>query len=100
MHSVISTTRHDFNSVIVLHGQMETLDEQLEVLKVGLTKSKAHCRTALDKNGIETEFVDAMIKKAESQKPKKKNPHLKRVHRSWEKVQEKMKEIQSARDAE
>ena len=60
---------------------METLREQLQVLEVKLTKSKAHCRTVLDNNDIETEFVYAMIKKAETQEPKKKNPHLQRVYR-------------------
>ena len=91
MQRLISTIRHDFNSVIVLHSQMETLREQLKVLEDGLTISKARCKTALQKIGIDAEFVPAMIKKAESHP--QENPNLQRVCRSSKKVQEKMKEL-------
>jgi len=73
---------------------METLRGQLDVLETGVNKSKVYCRTALEKNGIEKEFVDAMIKKAESHPPK--NPHLQRIYRSCQKVLAKMKEMRDA----
>ena len=74
---------------------METLRGQLNVLKAGVTKSKVRCRTALEENGLEKEFVDAMIKKAESQPPK--NPHLQRIYQSCQKVLAKIKEMQDAK---
>ena len=58
-----------------------------------LNKCKRRCRTALDRNGIDDEVIDFMIERATSQKPKKKNPHLQRVYRSWQKVEDKRKEI-------
>ena len=90
---MISTTKHDFNSVIVLHSQMETLREQLKVLEDGLTKSKEHCRTALHKTKIGAKFVEDMIEEAESELHPPEHPDLLRVYRSWAKVQEKKKEI-------
>ena len=90
---MISTARHDFNSVIVLHSQMETLREQLKVLEDGLIKSKDHCRTALHKIDIESKYVEDMINAAEAELHPPKNPDLQRVYRSWMKVQEKKKEI-------
>ena len=75
---------------------METLREQLAVLEDALNKSKRRCRTALDRNGIDDEVIDFMIERATSQKPKKENPHLQRVYRSWQKVEKKQKEIGDA----
>ena len=75
---------------------METLREQLAVLEAALDQSKRRCRTALDENGIDDEVIDFMIEKATSQKPKKKNPHLQRVYRSWQKVEAKRKEVSDA----
>ena len=80
--------------MVVLYAQMETLRGQLDVLEAGVTKTKVRCRTALEKHGFEKEFVDAMIKKAESQPPK--NPHLQRIYRSCQKVLAKMQEIRDA----
>ena len=98
MQRLVSTIRHNFNSVTVLHSQMKTLREQLKVLEVGLTKSKDHCRTALRKIGIGAKYVENMIKdaEAEAEVDLQKNPELHRVYRSWEKVQEKKKEIHDA----
>ena len=73
---------------------METLRGQLGVLEAGVAKSKRRCRTALEKNGFEKEFVNAMIKKAESHP--QKNPHLQRIYRSCQKVLAKMQEIRDA----
>ena len=78
---------------------METLREQLKVLEVGLTKSKDHCRTALDKIGIRAKYVEDMIKEAEAESHLQENPELQRVYRSWKKVQEKTKELHDAEQA-
>ena len=73
---------------------METLRGQLNVLEAGVIKSKWRCRTALEKNGLEKEFVDAMIKRSESHPAK--NPLLQRIYQSCQKVVAKIKEIQDA----
>ena len=78
---------------------METLREQLKVLEVGLAKSKARCRTALQKIGIRAKYVEDMIKEAQAESHPPKNPDLQRVYRSWKKVQEKMKELRDAEQA-
>ena len=79
--------------MIVFHTQMATLREQLGVLEDTLQKSKNRCRTVLDQNGFDEEFVVGMINKAESHEPK--NPHLHRVYRSYQKVKDKRKEIRA-----
>ena len=78
----------------VLRAQIVTLRDQLVVLKKGLQKSKDDCRAAFDSDGLKTEFVDDMIKNAESEP--QKNPHLQRIHRYCQRIQQNANETRDA----
>jgi len=69
-------------------SHIDTLREQLRVLKARLKDIEADCRTTLDGLGIEGKYVDAMIREAPSGPQKKAHPALQSIYRYSQAVQE------------
>ena len=75
----------------VLSVQIDTLREQLRVLKARLKDIEADCRTVFDDMGMPAAHVDAMIR--ETHAGQQKNTHLQSVYRYSQAVQKKEQQV-------
>ena len=75
----------------VLSVQIDTLRDQLRVLKARLKKIETDCRTTFDDMGMPSAHVDAMIREAHA--GPQNNKHLQSVYRYSQAVREKEKQV-------